>query len=467
MKSAERVGNMSQFHHSARMATMLILLFCLGLGFDQQALAGQDASDTTRQALRLYLPLQLHSYGYIEPFGLLDPDFDGDGVVFTEFGITVEDLAVQPDGKIVAVGLAQGLLCFDFGLARYNPDGSLDISFGDEGVMQTNIIYCDEARAVTLQPDGKIIITGFTEDELMSIKDLALVRYNPDGSLDISFGDDGIVTTDFFNHMDYGFDVVLQPDAKIIVAGSAWTSDENSDIALARYNPDGSLDMGFGSDGKVVTDVFNHSRDDTTAAVLQEDGKILVIATSSYLSLDAEVVQLTLVRYNPDGSLDTSFDADGLVSAEFDLGFRGESDILIQPDDKIMAATSFFASLNLDLLLVRFNPDGSLDETFGEAGVVTTDWGCHELLSGIDIQPNGKVIAAGTVWCNQNTAYIMARYNPDGSLDPDFGYQGKVLTELGFEEQAFALDLQADGKIILGGGRYALDNYGFTLVRYK
>ena len=142
-------------------------------------------------------------------------------------------------------------------------------------------------------------------------------------------------------------------------------------------------------------------------------------------------------------------------------------DLLLQPDNKFVAIWSTFIGKNQDVALVRFNSDGSLDADFGEAGLVTTDWGCAEYPTRAVLQPNGKIVVTGFVVCNGNTAYILARYNPDGSLDNSFGYLGKVLTELGISDTAHALGLLSDGKILVGGKLYDDPCEVFTLVRYK
>src|SRR6266540_155863 len=176
--------------------------------------------------------------------GDLDPTFGAGGKVTTVFGgdSRAYVLVLQPNGKLVAAGVGPN----GFALARYNPDGSLDTSFGAGGKVTTPI---GAANALVLQPDGKLVAAGSNN---ISPSDFVLVRYNPNGSLDTSFGGDGKVTT----AIGFGaraFALALQPDGKLVAAGMGWTGSTGFESALVRYNPDGSLDTSFGAGGKVTT----------------------------------------------------------------------------------------------------------------------------------------------------------------------------------------------------------------------
>ncbi len=188
------------------------------------------------------------------PNGSLDTSFSGDGKQTTDFGGFGQDgatgVALQGNGKIVAVGSTGRHPSSDFALARYNPDGSLDTSFSGDGRQTTDFGGLDTATGVALQGDGKIVVVGRGD-----ARDFALARYNPDGSLDTSFSGDGKQTTDFFGGIDEATGVALQGDGKMVVVGRA----RRRDFALARYNPNGSLDTSFSGDGKQTTDFFGNS----------------------------------------------------------------------------------------------------------------------------------------------------------------------------------------------------------------
>jgi uncharacterized delta-60 repeat protein len=385
-------------------------------------------------------------------------------------------VAVQPDGRIVVAGSSSGsLLEGFFSLARYNSDGSLDITFNEDGKVTTDVGVSEFGSSVVIQPDGKIVVAGQSG---YFKNDFALVRYNPDGSLDRTFNEDGKVTTNLGDNAGVQ-SIAIQADGKIVVAGRIGNRD-NGDFALVRYNPDGSLDATLDGDGKVTTDVG--ANDHVSSVVIQSDGKI-VVTGSSHDGIDGG---FALVRYNPDGSLDTTFSEgaltpNGTVTTDF-RGSVGGGSATIQPDGKILVAgTSYiesnFSDFTSSFALARYNSDGSLDATFNENGVLTTSF-----LSGylnqeggesVAIQPDGKIVVAG--YSNRDITvgdvdidFALARYNPDGSLDTTFNEDGKVITDLGFPAIGKSVAIQPDGKIVVSG--YTTSETGashdFALVRY-
>src|SRR5439155_1647217 len=267
----------------------------------------------------------------------LDPAFGSEGRVLANFGGRdgARALALQANGKIVVAGFTSS----DFGtlrrfaLARYNADGTLDPSFGGGGRVLTNFAGRDEASALALQSDGKIVVAGFSGAG--GRQDFAVARYNPDGSLDPSFGSGGRVLTDFGGD-DEAAALALQSDGKIVVTGFSFSDAGGSDIALARYNPDGTLDASFGSGGRVLTDFGLAS-----GLVLQSDGRIVVAGGGS------------LARYTPDGSLDPSFGAGGRVLTDFDA-FA----LALQADGKIVVAGEGSVGFGNDTALARYETVG-------------------------------------------------------------------------------------------------------------
>jgi uncharacterized delta-60 repeat protein/uncharacterized repeat protein (TIGR01451 family) len=385
--------------------------------------------------------------------GTLDPSFGTGGEVTTDFGgsDSAEAVAIQSDGKIVAVGGTFSFPSGDFALARYNADGSLDPSFGSGGKVTTDFGGFDAASAAVIQPDGRIVAAGRSGSG-----DFALARYNTDGSLDTTFGNGGKLTTDF-GGFDAAFGVALQADGKIVAAGQGGPG---GGFALARYNTDGSLDPSFGSGGEVTTH-FTSGFEVVIAVAIQLDGKIVVTGQT----FAGGFQQFALARYNTDGSLDTSFASGGIVATNFgfDSAFGGA--LAIQPDGKIVAA----GRAGTDFLLARYNGDGSLDATFGSGGIVTTDFGgtVFDAAFGVALQSNGKIVAAGGTFngfVGPSADFALARYNPDGSLDASFGSGGKVTTDFGGFDVARSVALQADGKIVAAGTGGAGSD--FALARY-
>ena len=410
--------------------------------------------------------------------GSLDLSFNGDGIVTTDFGNRNEHLravAVQPDGKIVAAGYTQEGHGFDFALVRHTAGGDLDGSFGDGGRVTTAFGHHAHIHGMALQPDGKIVACGHTHTYRND--DFLMARYNADGTLDASFGGDGKVALDFNGGFDYCFGAVVQPDGKILVAGTALV-DSTYDFALARYNADGSLDASFGSGGKVTTEfgaADATQSDQSQALALQSDGKIVVAGYSSTKKSGGEVsTDFALARYNADGSLDTSFGTDGKVTTHFGNGNDRIYKVALQSNGKIVAMGRSFSATNreVDFEVARYNADGSLDESFGNGGKVRTDLGYGEYGYSGAVQPDGKIVVAGYVYAPAvgdapaSQDQLVVRYNADGSRDTSFGRDGVVRTDIGGEDQAYAVALQSDGKIVVAGNSSIDGNYDLAVARY-
>jgi uncharacterized delta-60 repeat protein len=399
--------------------------------------------------------------------GDLDPTFGSGGIVITNGGASLQlytalAMAIQSDGKIVVVGEGASppfdTYNWDFTVVRYNPDGSQDSSFGGTGIVITPVgANFDRATSVGIQSDGKIVVAG------SSGPNFALVRYNTDGSLDTSFNGTGKVITSVGS--SGGADsVAIQADGKIVVAGRSWDGSTSS-FALVRYTADGSLDTAFNGTGKVVTPGGS-----AASVAIQSDAKIIAAGSSG----NGSNIAFTLVRYNADGTLDTSFNGTGKAITSVGNSGSGASDLAIQTDGKIVAAGySFTASDNwttADFALVRYNLDGSLDTSFGGTGKILipdSDSGDHA--SSVAIQPNGKVVVAGSrAIINRSYDFVVARLNPNGSLDTSFNGTGKVITSVGDAyDHVGSVAIQADGKIVVAGDTGPDEFKDFVVVRYQ
>ncbi|MBA2945460.1 DUF11 domain-containing protein [Streptomyces himalayensis] len=396
--------------------------------------------------------------------GDLDPTFDTDGKVTTDFAGRFDQangVVVQPDGKIVTAGQSSTFAGGDFALARYNTDGSLDTSFDTDGRVTTDFGGNDGANGVVVQPDGKIVAAGFAATDGT---DFALARYNTDGSLDTSFDTDGKVTTDFTLNgpaNDVALGLALQDDGKIVAAGNS-NSGGSIDFALARYDIDGSLDTDFDVDGKVTTD-FAGGQDRANAVVVQADGRIVAAGQGES---GGDGFDFALARYDIDGSLDTDFDADGTVTTDFGGTDNGRG-VALQTDGKIVAAGTSDSGGSSDFALARYDIDGSLDTDFDADGTVTTDFGGTDNARGVVVQTDGKIVAAGTSDSGDGGDFALARYNSNGSLDTSFGTGGTVTTDFGGTDEAHAVALQTDGKIIAAGLSAPGEALDFALARYE
>ena len=400
----------------------------------------------------------------------------GHGIVTTDLGSSDDQgrsIALQPDGKILVAGSSfKSSSNYDFALVRYNNNGSIDTSFSGDGILTTDFgSSLDWATSLTLQADGKILMAGSRENRL---SDFELVRYNSNGSLDVSFSGDGMLTTDFGLNNAWAESMTLQADGKILVAGYTYNSIGNYDFALVRYNNDGSLDTSFGGEGKLTTDfgtALRPSNDVVSSIGLQTDGKILVAGYSEEWFRDG-AQDFALVRYNSNGSLDMSFSGDGMLTTDLGLSQEWADGMTLQADGKILlAGTSYSSSGNYNFALVRYNSDGSLDTSFCGDGKLITDIGSiWDVSSSIELQADGKILVAGYTYNSSgNYDFALVRYNNDGSLDTSFGGAGLVITAIG-PASAFAVSmtLQGDGKILLAGQSYnSSGNLDFTLVRYN
>ncbi len=405
--------------------------------------------------------------------GVLDTDFGSSGVVTTAAGSGVDygyGVALQSDGKIVMVGDVTRGAVIDFGLVRFNSDGTVDTGFGVDGKVTTDFQSggADYGAAVAVQPDdGKIVAAGRSNKG--TVKDFAVARYNADGSLDTGFGNNGTTTTDFASGEDRPYAMAVQDDGKIVVVGYANNGSDN-DFAIARYNADGSLDTSFDGDGKVVT-ALGSGNDRARAVAVQGDGKIVV---SGGIGGD-----FALARYNIDGSLDTGFGTNGTTTTTMSSGDDTALAVAFQSDGKIVAAGAAVIGDDYDFALARYNADGSLDTTFGtvsgstRTGWVTTPMSDHrDIAYGLLLQSGGRIVVAG--WAG-NTAggaarpldFALARYTEDGSLDADFGDGGKVTTPIGpGDDRAYGAVLQTDGKVVAAGFAHSGKTYEFALARY-
>ena len=324
------------------------------------------------------------------------------------------------------------------------PTGALDSSFGTNGKVFTSFGNHDAiATALAIQPDGKAVVAGYASNG--SDNDWVVARYNPDGSLDAGFGSGGTVITDLGGN-DVAFAVALQIDGKIVVGGYT-NSSGLSHWVLARFNTDGSLDTSFGSGGKVITGLRGGGST-VRGLVIQGDGKIVAAGYSGNGFED----DVTLVRYNTDGSLDNSFGSGGTVTTPIGtFNDRGNA-LALQPAGKLVVLGDFDAGGHDDIFLARYNTDGSLDTGFGSGGKVITQLGSTAGARGLVIQGDGKIVITGAAINGGFNDTFVARYAANGSLDSSFGSGGIALTSLvAGNDSANSVTLQSDGRIVVAG----------------
>ncbi|WP_294819573.1 T9SS type A sorting domain-containing protein [uncultured Flavobacterium sp.] len=476
--------------------------------------------------------------------GSIDPAFGYDGKVMTDFypfftnnlrNSTIHFIKLQPDGKILAYGAAGS----ETVVSRYDSNGSLDINFGTGGMILCNSTPVEGGNTLLVQPDGKIVVLGLQWTQAPGntwTTQFVVERYNADGNADITFAAEGRVVTAFGNAHDVPRAIALQNDGKIVAVGGS-----SSRVAVARYTTAGNLDTTFDGDGKVLTSFGTGTYSSPAYITIHADGKILVLGSTGATTGLAN--NLMIAKYNPNGSLDTTFDGDGLATNLFDAndpsynitsileqqdgkflvttsadphgsydipddlvirrynsngttdtsfgtngkiamafhpGFNIAKNIALQPDAKIIVVgySRLSAAERNDSNLARYQSNGALDMAFGNDGIVTPKFDAtNDESSILLIQPDNKLISIGTKRNATENGYLfkniaLARHNSDGSLDSSFGNEGKVVpifVQNNINKISQAV-LQPDGKIVISNTYYNLYTgdglYHFELIRY-
>jgi len=395
---------------------------------------------------------------FAQQAGDLDTSFGNSGIVLVDIE-NLDDVSysslVQPDGKIVLGGTSVDGTIRYMSLTRLNQDGSLDISFSGDGKLTIPLSGDPENGEKVLLQGDKIIIAGYSEEAYYP-KNFVMYRFNSDGSADVSFGNGGRVETEFSgnNLEDAVYTAAIAGD-KIILAGETYESAANSNFALARYNFDGSLDNTFGNGGRVFTDFATLQFDRIYDLAIQSDGKIIAVGESA-----PEYPfpwNWAIARYNVDGTLDNTFGTNGKVIQYWAGLYDGLDAIALLPDGKFLVAGT---AEEITRVVARYNVDGALDDTFGDAGKTQ--------IPGVNpsiIVYGNKIFAATSLYGMNAFDFIISRLNYDGGLDNTFGNGGSLSTTISADDDAARdINIQFDGKILLAGNSGFPGDY--AAVRY-
>ena len=422
-------------------------------------------SANKRRALTILMTMLLVSVGFLTRVeaaaGDLDLGFGAGGKVTTDiFGgyDGVFSVLVQTDGKIVAVGNADGFCA----VVRYDNLGNIDPTFGAGGMA---FIGFDGGLALdaVLQTDDKIVIVGRVGG-INSFAAFGIGRLDANGNADATFNGGGLVLTDLSGNFDAATAVAIQTDGKIVVAGRANGLDLTSDFGIVRYNSSGVLDGTFGAGGITTTDFFG-DKDGASDVAIQTDGKIVVAGSAKSGAANG----FALARYDAAGNLDAIFGAGGKVTGDYGGGNDTGNAFVIQTDGKIVVAGRAGNITNSDFGARRFNTNGSADATYGSGGVRLIDFfGSGETANGLALQTDGKLIVAGTITNAAATLdFGLARLDANGNLDAGFGAGGKVSTDfLSNDDGGGTLAVQTNGKILMGGFANNGSETDFALARY-
>jgi len=466
--------------------------------------------------------------------GALDPDFDGDGKLTTNIATdpsgnsldVVNTMTIQSDQKILVAGNFYGVTTnFQsiMTVLRYNSDGSPDTGFGTDGIYYPNFPAGSNSDILGIsESGGKIIITGnlslageggfpmrlmimrltvngtpdadFDSDGLVTVDfgadmstgkdcvflsdgnilvlgdfsttagfDLAVLRVLPDGSLDATFDTDGIVTSNLGFDQQYPESLTLLSDGFIATAQVMNPSAGNGDIALVRYNSNGGLVNSFSGDGILISYYMKGTSSDVLAVATQPDGK--VIAAGKGYNESTNAYALSVARFNTNGSLDQSFGDAGVASVYFDPNIQTVTAVALQSDGTIVAGGNVETTLGTDFAIARFTSAGVPDANFGTDGKIIYDFDGYDYLSSLAVQSDGNILAVGGT---STSNFSIVRFLPNGTVDANFGTDGKVIIDFyGETDDANAVKVQTDGKIIVAGETYNTDiaNYSFAAVR--
>lgn len=394
------------------------------------------------------------------PFGIVEH------TAFTSFpgsDHAANSVRLQADGKIVVAGRSNG----NFALARYTSAGVLDTTFDLDGKLTTDFGATDEATALAIQGDGKIVAAGSTSIGGTNF-DFVLARYNSSGSLDTTFSGDGKQTVAVGTGDDVAHSMAIQSDGKILVGGSTSNGTDN-DFALIRLTTSGALDATYDLDGKVITGFSSGSGDKITAIAIQPaDGKVVACG---YVTKGTDF-DFAILRFNTSGLRDTLFNGQKLTTGKI-AGWSHFNAQRIQADGKIIAAGWADNGNNHDFAIARYTASGALDATFGLGGIVTTAFGTEDSeIKAVTVQPDGKIVAVGSVAnspFSESSSFALARYNADGNLDTSFDGDGKLIVTFSITDNSSASSVlvQADGKIVVGGYSNNGTNFVFALARFN
>lgn len=396
----------------------------------------------------------------------LDSTFGINGYVEVPMGTGTDEgvaIALQPDGKMVVAGKVQvgSGLNYDFGVMRLWPDGSLDSSFSADGKVVTPVGNgIDEPAAVALDGNGRIYVAGQSDNG--SNYDFAIVRYLPDGALDTTFNHTGKLQRDGSGGFDFCSGMALQPDGKIVLVGYAFINNGYHGLVM-RVNPDGSRDTGFGTNG-LVTLSFPNSNEELYAISLQTDGKILVGGNST---TNSTTFSLSVIRLNTNGSLDLTFDTDGMATVMASLTNNTCTRLHALPDGKIIATGNGAAGTTRNFLAVRLTAAGGLDQGYGNNGFMLLGFGsgdnfCYDSA----LLPDGKLLMAGTHYNGATLDLGIIKLDANGFPDLNFTSNGTLTTDLaGNKDIAHAIAVQPDQKILLAGTTENA-NFQFMVARY-
>lgn len=392
--------------------------------------------------------------------GTLDTTFNSTGIFTFDYGFqdNLTDVKIQPlDQKIVVSGTAitptfSGKLL----VARLLPEGGFDSTFNSTGSLIIPNFNESYAYETVIKSDGKILVAGAAADPAFQFS-MLVMRLNEDGSLDSTFGTNGMVVPEISTGDDFAYAMAEQPDHKIVLAGTALDVNFNNAPVVVRLMENGEIDSTFGTNGQAyIPPVFIDN--ELNGIAIQQDGKIVVaghfdngLTGSGQFDFD-----ILVARFNSDGTADSTFGINGVVKTGTTVGYVDDAfDLQITPDGNILVAGfTTLANFGFDALLLQYDSTGTLDVNFGNGGIVQYHYGDMNVAFDVEVQNDGNILIAGCAgqFPPNDNNFLLARYSSAGVPDITFGTNGVTITPISPNyEEALGMALQADGKIVLAG----------------
>ena len=403
--------------------------------------------------------------------GTLDLTFANNGQFVLDNGQVdlFTDVEIRPDGKIIAVGITYDpTFAASTQVMRFTPDGAVDQTFANNGIFTYSLNAEANIFDLVIRPNGKILMVGSTTD--YNVYNFLLLQLNEDGIPDNSFGTNGVVVQkisaleNFYE--DHAYAVALQSDGKFVVAGKSHDNDYRFSPVVVRFTENGQLDSSFGTSGVARINV-SESENDFDGVLVQPDGKIVA---SGHIANTFLSFAMLVVRFMPDGTLDQSFDSDGILNWAYsgvdDEGF----DITMTEDNNyLVSGFTTTVTYNYSMLLIKLNQQGGFVTDFGTNGVVIADQGSYDVGAKVLVQADNKILVGGGSGDSppNDADFAVWRYNPNGTPDNTFGTNGLAKVQFsGNFDEALSIALQPDGKIIAVGKARSSLNFDFAMVRF-
>ncbi len=425
--------------------------------------------------LYLLLIMAIYTQAQAQRTFVSDSTFGTNGYTISPLGNGEEGaqtMKLQSDGKIVVGGFSNNSSNRNrYALVRYLPNGDLDSAFALNGksILELGPAnsggHHEAVRSLAIQPDGKIVTAGNINYTQSNTTFLLMARHLPNGDLDSTFGTNGVVLSTGNNNA-FALSVVLQPDGKILTGGSLYNfanTNNSWDMQVRRYLPNGVLDSTFGVQGSAL---IHRTTDELISIALQTDGKILLAGISG----SGSNYSVLSARMNTNGSIDSTFGTNGISLISLDTGFDVPRQIQQLPDEKILIVGNYRNSTTqkYDLFLTRLEANGQPDSTFGASGVAKYNLGNGTNgLYAAHQEADGSYLGAGYDYLAGSYRTTLFHFLADGSLDPGFGDGGAAIFEIAEESEAKAMELTADGDVVIAGYATTNGNYDFLVAQFK